>query len=73
MAVEANGRLGSKLPPQETHSRRYVIGEHVARGVGHVHGLRAVAFHELRLLQELLGGDHVSHHQEAHGVDTELA
>jgi hypothetical protein len=47
------------------------VHRHGAAGVGHVDALGAVAFHQLALRGQLLGGDHVAHHQEADGVHAE--
>ena len=41
--------------------------------IGHIDAFGAVAFHQLRLLDQLLDRGHVRHHQEADGVHAELA
>ena len=50
-----------------------VLHVHRAARVGHVHAGRAVAFHQLGLGGQLLGRDHVAHHQETDGVHAQFA
>jgi len=50
-----------------------VVGQHVARGVGEVNTVGAVALHQLALLDQPFRAVHVRHHQKAHGVHTQLA
>ncbi|MCY1511327.1 hypothetical protein D9M68_457430 [compost metagenome] len=50
-----------------------VLHVHRTTGVGHIHAGGAVALHQLRLLRQLLAGQHVAHHQEADGVHAQLA
>ena len=74
------GGRGSRAPSpaaaraQRAQARGHVIGQHVARGVGDVDAVRAVASSmNFACFDSASGVDHVRHHQEADGVEPELA
>ena len=57
-----------ELGGKELDAGGYVSGDHGAGRIGEVHDVRAVALHELGLLEQLLRADHVRSHQEAHDL-----
>lgn len=73
VAMEAD--LGIRLQPlaQRADFLAHLIRQHVARRVGAIDAVGAVALHQARLLQQFLGADPVRHHQEAHGIQAHLA
>ena len=54
-------------------ARGIFVHVHRAAAVGDVDALRAVAFHQQRLLRERFGRRHVAHHQEARDVHAKVA
>ncbi|MNF64180.1 hypothetical protein D3C84_459040 [compost metagenome] len=72
VAVETDFGPGVQSRTQGPDLLRHFIGQHVAGRVGAVDAIGAVAFHQARLLQQLLRADHVRHHQEADGVQAHL-
>ncbi|MND34547.1 hypothetical protein D3C80_251660 [compost metagenome] len=55
------------------HAGADVVGQQVARRVGQVDAVGAVAFHQQALLDQAFGAVHVGHHQEANGVHAQAA
>ncbi|MNM69773.1 hypothetical protein D3C81_813860 [compost metagenome] len=73
VVVGVHAGLGRRIEHrlEGAHAVTDVLHVHRATGVGHVDALRTVALHQLALRGQLLGGDHVAHHQEADGVHAE--
>ncbi len=70
-----HAQLGFRLEYglEGAHALANVVHVHRPTGVGHVDALRAVALHQLGLAGQLLGREHVAHHQKADGVHAEFA
>ena len=73
MAVKADLGRGGELLTQQPDSRGDIVGQHVPGRIRAVDDVRAVAFHQPGLREQLSRFDHVRHHEEADGVESELA
>ena len=73
VAVETQLAVRFQRRAYGAESGLHVIGQHGARRVGDVDAVGAVAFHQQSLLDQALSAVHVRHHQEAHGVQVQLA
>ena len=73
VAVKTQFGLGLDGITYRRHAGGHVVGQHVAGRVGNVNAVGAVALHEQRLADQLLGAGHVRHHQETHGVQAQRA
>src|SRR3546814_6812124 len=65
--VHAALRFGLEHPVISLKPRAYPVHVKRAAAVRDIHTMRAIAFHQQRLLRKLLGLDHVAHHQKEIG------
>ncbi len=73
MAMEANLGLRAQRGTHRRHPLADLVRQQVARRIGQVDTVGAVAFHQLALGSQAFGAVHVRHHQEAHGVHAQVA
>jgi hypothetical protein len=73
VGVDAQLGGGVQQVAMGTQPLAHAVHHEPATGVGDVHTVRAVAFHQLRLPRELGGLSHMAHHQEAGDIHAQFA
>ena len=72
VVVGVHADLDVEAFAQSADTLSEAVGRQRAGGVGDVDAVGAVALHEARLEQQLLGRNHVRHHQEADRLHAQL-